>query len=223
MFHALTDSALEAEIMTEISSSQGTDTQEAPNSNGKIQNLDIPALSKCSLLQSVYAEVLRLYNAIAFTRVSEDKDFDLDGHIIKAGTPMVLLSRPSAMNEEVWAQAGRASQVPLSRFSADRFLVGGEGRRTSQTRASRDDGRSFSLDGLAGIWTPFGGGHWLCPGRHFAKNEILATVALLFSRFEMQILTENKVGVQPDMWWYPVGGLPPNKKVPFRIRQKSSL
>lgn len=222
MFHSLTDPKLESRVISELKSTittPGEQDFELPESPA---NLNITELSKRPLLQSIYAEVLRLYNAIAFTRVSEDKDFNLGAHIVKAGTPIVLLSRPSAMNEEVWAEAGRATTVPLSKFQAERFLVASAPQNQEPaSRRSRED-LSFSLDKLAGIWTPFGGGHWLCPGRHFAKNEILATVALLYSRYEMQILDNHVQDVQPDMWWFPVGGLPPNKKVPFKIRSRNS-
>lgn len=227
MFHSLTDSNLEKQIVSELqpfSRTQGGQGQDCKR-QGPSASLDITELSNRPLLQSIYAEVLRLYNAIAFTRVSQDKDFNLEGHIVKAGTPIVLFSRPSAMNEEVWTQAGRAPTVPLSRFQAERFLVAtsSESQKPGEaaSRVARG-GVSFSLDKLAGIWTPFGGGHWLCPGRHFAKNEILTTVALLYSRFEIQILGDHIQDVQPDMWWFPVGGLPPNKKVPFRIRNRHS-
>lgn len=219
IFHALTDPDLEKQVVSELRPC--FKTQDETTENCRRPSLDVTELSKRPLLQSVYAEVLRLYNAIAFTRVSEDKDFDLEGYTVKAGTPMVLFSRPSAMNEEVWAQAGRASKLPLSEFDAERFLVASsENLRSSGQSSSSRGGSSFSLDNLAGIWTPYGGGHWLCPGRHFAKIEILSTVALFFSRFEIQLLTDNNLEVQPDMWWFPVGGLPPNKKVPFRIRKR---
>lgn len=218
IFHALTDPDLEKEIVSELLSCLKSQGNRVENSR-KHGSLDVTELTKRPLLQSVYAEVLRLYNAIAFTRVSENQDFDLEGYTVKAGTPMVLLSRPSAMNEEVWRQAGRSSKVPLSNFDAKRFLVARETYKSSQASCK---GSSFSLDNLAGIWTPYGGGHWLCPGRHFAKIEILVTVALFFLRFEIQILRNNDVEVQPDMWWFPVGGLPPNRKVPFRIRKRYS-
>lgn len=100
----------------------------------KAKTFDVTELSKRPLSQSVYAEVLRLYNAIAFTRVSQNQDSNLEGHVIKAGTPMVLLSRPNAMNEEVWTQAGRIPTVPLSEFHAERFLVGSERAKISSPR-----------------------------------------------------------------------------------------
>lgn len=217
IFHSLTDSGLEKQVISEILPCLKIQGEQI--GKPQKQSLDIAELSKRPLLQSIYAEVLRLYNAIAFTRVSDDQDFDLEGHIIKAGTPIVLFSRPSAMNEECWIQAGRAPMVPLSKFHAERFLVASENQKPSQDSLGN---LSFSLRGLAGVWTPYGGGHWLCPGRHFAKNEMFATVALLFSRYEIQILGDNNHEVEPDMWWFPVGGLPPNRKVPFRIRKRSS-
>lgn len=35
---------------------------------------------------------------------------------------------------------------------------------------------------------PFGGGHTLCPGRHFASNEILSFVAITLRKYDIDIL-----------------------------------
>jgi len=35
---------------------------------------------------------------------------------------------------------------------------------------------------------PFGGGQTLCPGRHFARNEIMAFVATILQKFKISIL-----------------------------------
>lgn len=63
----------------------------------------------------------------------------------------------------------------------------------------------------------------MCPGRHFAKVEMLGTFAMLFSKFELELVSTKNLGdVKPDMTWYPTGTLPPTNKVPFRIRKKTS-
>ena len=91
----------------------------------------------------------------------------------------------------------------------------------------------FSLDGLSGIWIPFGGGYSLCPGRHLAKIEILLVVALLSSKYDFEIVeqpswkskvsgvfgsTEDR-GPELDMKYFGMGLLPPKNKVLAKIRR----
>lgn len=176
--------------------------------------INVEKLSCQPLLQSAYAEVLRLRVAIAISRVSEHGDFNLSGYRISKDHPIIIFSRTPALNEEAWASTGRTQRKSLEEFDAERFLltelVGG----SLQPR--------FSLNGLAGLWLPYGGGQRMCPGRHFAKNEILITIAILFTQYEMELAQGFDVtGVQPDMRWYPVGALPPKGKVPISIKRRS--
>lgn len=46
----------------------------------------------------------------------------------------------------------------------------------------------FSTQGTAGKLFPFGGGAHICPGRVFAKQEILAAVSTVLLGFEMEFV-----------------------------------
>lgn len=68
----------------------------------------------------------------------------------------------------------------MADFNPRRFLPG--------TKACRRD-----------VWfRAFGGGKILCPGRHFATNEVLAVVAMFVARFDM-----TPVGAAGGEWKYP--------------------
>lgn len=180
----------------------------------KFGAIDVEKLSNQPLLQSAYAEVLRLRVAIAMSRVSEYGDFNLSGYTIPKDHPIIIFSRTPALNGEAWASTGRTRGKPLEEFDAKRFLSTQHVEGSVQTQ--------FSLNGLAGLWLPYGGGQRMCPGRHFAKNEILITFAILFSQYDIELAEGFDVtGVQPDMRWYPVGALPPKGKVPIFIRRRS--
>lgn len=106
-------------------------------------------------------------------------------------------------------------------FNAERFLAALNGDAAAGT-----DDMTFSLEGLAGCRLPFGGGqHWqMCPGQDCTKSETLGTFAILFTRFELELLPTESMGeVKPDMKWYPTETLPPTKSVPFRIRMKTVI
>lgn len=164
------------------------------------------------------------------SRVSELEDFKLDRFCVQKNQTLVIFSRPPALNEEAWFAAGRRSNFPLSQFQADRFLVpkssSGGNESPNKTSKEADSRREYecSLDGLAGLWLPYGGGQRMCPGRHFTKAEVLSTFAFLLSRFDLEVHESvNISNVSPDLRWVPTGALPPTSKVPFRIRKKTAV
>ncbi|KAK0630533.1 cytochrome P450 [Bombardia bombarda] len=204
IYEALRNEALRQQLTIEASECVRPDS-----------TIDAAKLVTQPLLQSAYAEVLRLRVGIGMTRVSESEPFSLGGYQIPKGESCLIFSRHPAFNEEAWQAAGRPSAVtgaPLEEFHADRFLV--------PKKDEELGGLEFSLDGLAGLWLPYGGGQRMCPGRHFAKSEIISTFALLTSRYDMELM--EGVAVEPDLRWFPVGALPPAGKLPFRMRRKGS-
>ena len=78
-------------------------------------------------------------------------------------------------------------------------------------------GLRFSTDGLGGSFIPYGGGQNMCPGRMFAKQEILFTLAKLLLVFDIEIQ-----GPEPKMSFkaFGTGILGPERKTPFKIRRR---
>lgn len=77
----------------------------------------------------------------------------------------------------------------------------------------------FTLNGLKGSWIPYGGGSRACPGRHFAKREILVTCAKLVAAFDIEVVTDEKAfTIQGGR--YGLGAQKPARKVPVRIRRR---
>lgn len=160
------------------------------------------------------------------SRTSELEDFNLDGFKVRRNQILMIFSRPPALNEDAWFAAGRRSTSPLSDFQADRFLIPKTSKSSEddfskfQPDPSQEEETEFSLNGLAGLWLPYGGGQRMCPGRHFAKAEVLSTFALLFTHFTIKVNGEVDLQeVAPDLRWVPTGALPPTIKVPFRIKR----
>lgn len=142
------------------------------------------------------------------------------------------------MDESAW-NCGRNGSKPLTKFWAERFLVcpndpHGEPQKktldTTQTRnptidssetdKAKDDAEpEFSMNGMRGSWIPYGGGPRACPGRHFAKWEIMMTCALIVSIFDVEILADE-VALEMNPADYGLGTLRPVDKVPFRIRRR---
>ncbi|SPO02204.1 related to cytochrome p450 7a1 [Cephalotrichum gorgonifer] len=95
----------------------------------------------------------------------------------------------------------------------------GPGRRE---KTSEDDARARVVTtGIQGHYYPYGGGVKICPGRFFAKQEIMVSVAVLLRACEIELVDpEGAEGIGEDMGRFPLGTLPPDGKIPFRIRRR---
>ena len=141
---------------------------------------------------------------------------------------------------------------PLSKFWAERFLEfpndpssgplsprfrGSKARSTfsppsqsssaspvhpSSAKTSNDP--HFTMEGLSGAWLPFGGGSRQCPGKNFAKMEIIISVAEILKTFEIELTAdEGSTYAVPDMKYYGLGTFPPKGKVPAKIRRRTKV
>ena len=149
------------------------------DANGKIR-FDIHLLTKNDLLQSIYAEALRLRVAAFIMRSPERADMRINEWLIPKKEVALVATTPAHMDEGIW-NCGPNNEHPVNTFWADRFLVdptdhnSGPLKSTTPSRQTLGNEKKqivrpyFSLDGLGGSWIPYGGGFRACPGRHFAK------------------------------------------------------
>ncbi|PYI10668.1 cytochrome P450 [Aspergillus sclerotiicarbonarius CBS 121057] len=82
-----------------------------------------------------------------------------------------------------------------------------------------DSNAKVTTSGLQDYFFPYGGGSTICPGRHFAKQEIIFTIAVIIRAFEIEAVGCGEVGsVGPDRRYSLMGNLPPDKRVRVRVR-----
>jgi cytochrome P450 len=136
--------------------------------------INVPQLVSLPLFQSILQEVLRLYTDMLVVR---DLPAELqlparDGKslLFRKGDLVLAPSWIEQRGEEEWS--GPSSEV----FYAERFL-----KRDPETGRE-----SFTMDGTAGKLFPFGGGKTICPGRVFAKQEILGCVATVLLNYDIE-------------------------------------
>lgn len=147
---------------------------------------------------------------------------------------MAVDTHTAHTDEEVWGTGDPNDSHPVKTFWVERFLVypsdpnSGplkhkehlrEGLANNPDPSDSSKGPIFSLSGLAGAWIPFGGGRRQCPGSKFAKQEIILGAAMFCSSFDIEPCSAAKP--EPNMDYYGLGGLPPQQKIPVRIRRRN--
>lgn len=225
------------------------------NPNGSIPFFDHVKLCSDPLLQSMFAETVRLRVAVWFSREPARDNYSFRGWSFKKTEILTLSNTTEAMDPEIWGTGSDENSHPLDTFWADRFLVNPQdpssgplkrpmekkktrlprpnvtstSRRNHHQDAIVDDTDEtanaepsyFSIDGLSTSWIPFGGGSHLCPGRHFAKQEMIITTAVLLSAYDIELVEEKgKKPPQVDRRYFGHGTMPPDRKIPFRIRRR---
>ena len=230
LYEIFRDPVLLNRVRTEVEEARiPSDDPDAP------PKFDVTILGSCPILQSVYAETLRLRTAILVTRMPERADFRLGDYVFPRKNLLAVASQTAHMDSDVWNTGTANDPHPLKDFWAERFLIhpGAPGSgplkhaKAQRPQASmpeipesQKDKPRYSVEGLSGAWIPYGGGQTLCPGRHYAKQEMLLTFAILATAFDIEILHEPGVQTNSNMRYFGLGVLPPKDKTPFRIRRR---
>ncbi|KAJ5735341.1 uncharacterized protein N7483_000466 [Penicillium malachiteum] len=207
LIHIYTDADLHQRLQSEFDRA----IRRSPSA-AQPTEFDITALVTSPRLQSIYAEVLRMRIAMLLNRTPVQALVKFGPWHLQRGKFILMSSQHAAHDDKVWGpKYTQDGKYPLSQFWAERFLV-------------KDDmGRDqFSLDGLSGGWIPYGGGNFMCPGRHFAKQEILGSVAVFQAYYELVIDRPRGWLPRPDRRFYGVGAMPPAEPIPFRIRRRKT-
>jgi cytochrome P450 len=139
--------------------------------------VDVAKLVALPLMQSIFQEILRLYSDLLVSRETpEDLVLPVDSGrssmLFRKGSNIIAPSLLGHYDANVW------SDPPADVFCAERFL-----------RTDPESGKTvFSMTGTTGKLFPFGGGRTMCPGRVFAKQEVLGAVAMTLLSFDFKPL-----------------------------------
>jgi hypothetical protein len=137
-----------------------------------IHKIDITQIkTRCPLLTSTFQEMLRC-RAMGTSVRQVMEDTLLDGkYLLKKDGIIQMPSRVIHTDQEIWGRD--VDQFDHRRFTKD----GLEAARKRGDGAKRPSPAAFRA---------FGGGHTLCPGRHFATTEIMTTVIMFVVRYELK-------------------------------------
>lgn len=115
----------------------------------------------CPVLLSTFTETMR-HRGVGVSARLLLEDVEVAGYTLKKGNLLMIPSKVQHTSEAAWGEH-------VAKFDHLRFVPG-------RVRPNRTALR---------VW---GGGHVLCPGRHFASAEILAFAALVVLRFDIRPL-----------------------------------
>lgn len=182
-------------------------------SDGGKLTIDHQKLVALPLLQSIFTETLRL--RVNFNIMRDVKQpTTLDGRSIPQGVMLQAPMQVAHYNEKVWNAVG---DHPAGQFWAERHIKWTE----------KGTKRVYSMAGSPASYFPFGGGANICPGRRLAKVEIFTTIALIVSRFDIELVGWNNLDGSPsaraarsDLRFSGAGAMPPDKDMMIRWKPR---
>ncbi|KAI0594168.1 cytochrome P450 [Biscogniauxia sp. FL1348] len=145
----------------------------------KTRTLDLSLLPTHSpILHSALNETLRFRTMASAVRLCLEDHLLEDKYLLKKGALVIV---PQPLHHSSTAAWGEDAK----RFNHRRFVPGsGEARGEAGARKGKGYDKA--------AFRAFGGGHTLCPGRHFSTIEILAFAAMMVLRFDMEPATGDK-------------------------------
>ncbi|KAI1412515.1 cytochrome P450 [Hypoxylon sp. FL1857] len=119
---------------------------------------------RCPVMVSTWQEVLRFHGTSIAARIIQEDTLVDNQYLLKKGGVVLMPNTVIHSNQSLWGPT-------TGQFNHRRFL------KTKERGTTRHPAAAFR---------GFGGGHILCPGRHFASTEILSFLALLLLRFDVR-------------------------------------
>lgn len=210
IYHIFSDPAVLAQCRAELEAlvAENTNQQQFAGDDNSHQQqystIDIASVkTKCPVLLSTLQEVLRYRSISVFTRIVLENEQLLDGkYTLQKGSMLMIPANVLHSDREAW---GPTASV----FDHRRFLPGNGSQ--GQDRSVRT-GKGIPRTS----YSPFGGGHVLCPGRHFAMTKLLAFASLLILRFDIE--PEDKKWKSPTIEKSSLAGAFPVPDDPIRVQ-----
>lgn len=196
LFHILSDNDILADVRKEVSAMVRVNEEDGCNS------IDLATVrTSCPILLSTFQETLRAHSVNPRVRRVLDDVLLSDQILLKKGSILMIPTPVQHTDTSAWGPDARA-------FDHMHFA-----RKAGQRKHDRVAFRSF------------GGGHVLCPGRHFASTEIMALAALLVLQFDVVPTSNGGEWIEPTSKKSPIQAgfaVPDNDiDVEFRPRDPS--
>jgi cytochrome P450 len=161
LYHVFSDNRVLTDVRREILALVHEEHDEVGNT---VHSIDLAAIrTSCPILMSTFQETMRFRAVNPGPRVLiEDVRLD-DRYLLKEGSILMIPATVQHSDAAAWGD-------DVGDFNHMRFA------RRPTTGRKKPNRVAFRA---------FGGGHILCPGRHFASNEIMVFAALMVLRFDI--------------------------------------
>ncbi|KAI5862347.1 cytochrome P450 [Durotheca rogersii] len=184
---------------------------------GQRRLADVEKLLSMPLIQSVYSEALRMHISFNATREALE-DIWIGGYRIAKGSLIQTPTQIAHYEDAVWNADGH----PAAEFWAERHLD-----YTAKTGEDTKPGEArFSINARPTSYFPYGGDHAMCPGRHFAKREIIMAVAIIVVKFDIEFVQwlhyDGSASDRParnDKKYAGAAGMPPDREMKIRWKR----
>lgn len=193
VFHIFSDDRVLADVRGEVSTMVKVREEDGVNC------LDLATIrTSCPILLSTFQETLRFRAVNSGPRVVLEEVRLNDRVVLKKGSMLMIPAPVQHTDTAAWGDN-------VNSFDHMRFV-----HRPGQKRPNRTAFRAF------------GGGHVLCPGRHFASTEIMALAALLALQFDVVPTGNGGKWVEPTWKNSPIqAGFPiPDKDIDVELRPR---
>lgn len=187
---------------------------------------NVQDIASLSMIESILAETVRIRTA-KIEVLHNIKELVLDDHwTVPVDTRIVAFSHYIALDTGAWADARpQTVEKPLEEYWPERFLLQEKSafRSGSKGQGKTLGATSFSMDSLGSLDFAVGGGKSPLLGSEYARGVHAATMAVLFSEFEMQLCdAESFDAAIPSGRETAFGMLRPVDQVATRIRKRST-
>ncbi|KAI4639562.1 uncharacterized protein J4E78_010889 [Alternaria triticimaculans] len=220
LFETLRNPDLQQRVLSEMQS----------HVHEKTKAYNFMQLTSRPLFQSLHAETTRMYSSNLAVREVTSETWKLDGkYTVPKGTQVFISHKFAGQFTKGWKSIRPQTVAkPLDTFWPERYLVNTSTSPSTSTPTStptpsnKTDNRSkFSDAGLSGSWTSFGGGEHKCPGRHFARNIGIVTLAVLMGVFEIEVNDlEGARRLDPGNKRKAFGTMRPRERIAGRVRRR---
>lgn len=117
--------------------------------------------NNCPILLSAFKETMRCHSLGTQIRICLEDQVLSDRYLLKKGGIVVIAQTVQHTSVDAWGP-------DVSEFDHLRFVKGHSTKKINHT-----------------AFRAFGGGHTMCPGRHFSATEIIAFAALMVLQFNV--------------------------------------
>lgn len=128
------DPELLARVLPELQTGVASLPDQDPSTPIKF---DLTPVLSSPLLQSIYAEVLRMRISLLLTRTADRADFSLGSWKLSKGAYIAMPSGHIGWHEKAWQPHSKEGEKPADVFWAERFLVPDEEQAEEKSRTPK--------------------------------------------------------------------------------------